>query len=84
MEGVPVVRWARTQAAKPSVWRRHSKLVAAGFGLGTLLGGTYMYDIYQKVITPVANPSEGGEYLLQERPPTFSPARKVGFIPKIS
>lgn len=74
------VRWATvgssSQGSIPR-WRKHARLVTVGFGMGAIVGGGYMYDIYKKVTTPLANPSQGGDYILHHKPPTFNPARKI-------
>ncbi|XP_042217666.1 prostaglandin E synthase 2-like isoform X3 [Homarus americanus] len=80
LEGQSVLRCAATVKSpppKPSSWRRYGKLVGMGFGVGALATGVYMYDIYKRVTTPIANPSEGGEYVLREAPPSFTPSRRI-------
>ncbi|KAK7084408.1 hypothetical protein SK128_013069 [Halocaridina rubra] len=62
---------------KPSPWKKYAKLLTISFGIGATIGGYQMYELYKKVNTPLSNPSEGGEYILQESPPDFKPARVI-------
>ncbi|XP_066955611.1 prostaglandin E synthase 2 [Macrobrachium rosenbergii] len=80
LQYVPNVRFMVTRKAPPAKsvpWKKYTKLVALGFGIGAVVGGGYMYELYKKVTTPVANPSEGGDYSLKEAPPAFKPARSI-------
>ncbi|XP_063604436.1 prostaglandin E synthase 2-like [Penaeus indicus] len=63
--------------SKSNAMKRYGKLLAVGFSVGAIGGAAYMYEIYKKIVTPLANPSEGSEYLLKEKPPTFKPARTI-------
>lgn len=67
----------KTGSSKASVWKKYGKLVGVGFGVGACAGAYYSYEFYKKIRTPVSNPSEGGEYVLKEEPPYFTPARTV-------
>ncbi|ROT80218.1 prostaglandin E synthase 2 [Penaeus vannamei] len=78
----PLLRFASTgktvkSPTKSNAMKRYGKLVAIGFSMGAIGGAAYMYEIYKKIVTPVSNPSEGSEYLLKEKPPTFKPARSI-------
>lgn len=66
--------------SKSNAMKRYGKLLAVGFSVGAIGGAAYMYEIYKKIVTPLANPSEGSEYLLKEKPPTFKPARTVEWL----
>lgn len=83
LRGQVLLRSASTGKAssnKASAWKKYGKLVGAGFGVGACVGGFYMYERYKIINTPLASPSEGGEYALQQPPPYFKPARSVSSI----
>nr|AVY03799.1 prostaglandin E synthase [Scylla olivacea] len=67
----------KSGSSKTYMWKRYGKLLGVGFGVGAFAGAYYAYEFYKKISTPVANPSEGGEYILKESPPEYAPARTI-------
>lgn len=67
----------KKSSSKTYMLKRYGKLLGVGFGVGAFAGAYYAYEFYKKISTPVSNPSEGGEYILKESPPEYTPARTV-------
>ncbi|KAK3873004.1 hypothetical protein Pcinc_016136 [Petrolisthes cinctipes] len=56
---------------------KYAKLLGVSLMVGAGVGGGYGYYLYKKATIPLASPSEGGEYVLTQQPPSFDPAREI-------
>ncbi|KAK4303366.1 hypothetical protein Pmani_009849 [Petrolisthes manimaculis] len=75
-----MMRWSSTQQTTVkhnSFMVKYGKLFGVSLIVGASVGGGYGYYLYKKTTIPLASPSEGGEYVLTQQPPSFDVAREI-------
>ncbi|CAL4083744.1 unnamed protein product, partial [Meganyctiphanes norvegica] len=57
--------------------KRAARFAGIGFAMGGLATSAYLYDLYQRIKTPVKNPAGVSDYELKDKPPEFPPSRTI-------